>query len=132
VPDDIFLLDPDDEPAEVDATVAEADEFTPEGYDEYLTAEDLLENMGTVSKGKVTGRKRDAEGNPIGRRNANPILDTREYEVEFPDGATNVFTANLRTCIRKWMMRETRTRLCVKSLTTRVMEEPCRRTMVLR
>ena len=27
-------------------------------------------------------------------QNANPILDTREYEVEFLDGATDVFTAN--------------------------------------
>jgi hypothetical protein len=27
----------------------------------------------------------------------NPILDTREYEVELPDGATDTFTANLIT-----------------------------------
>ncbi len=46
-------------------------------------------------KAKVIGRKRDADGNHIGRRNANPILDTREYEVEFPDGATDVFVANI-------------------------------------
>jgi hypothetical protein len=51
--------------------------------------------MGTVTKAKVIGRKRDADGNPIGRRNTNPILDTREYEVEFADGATDVFTANM-------------------------------------
>ena len=51
--------------------------------------------MGTVAKAKVTGRKRDADGNPIGKRHCNPMLDTREYEVEFPDGATDVFTANI-------------------------------------
>jgi hypothetical protein len=73
----------------------EADDYTPEAYDEYLTAEVLLPNMGTMTKAKVTGRKRDADGNPVGRRNANPILDSREYEVEFPDGATDVFTANI-------------------------------------
>ena len=28
-------------------------------------------------------------------RNANPMLDTRQYEVEFANGATDVFTANL-------------------------------------
>ena len=95
VPDDIFLPDPEIDPAESEAAMPEADEYTPEGYDEYLTAEVLLPNMGTMSKAKVTGRKRDADGNPLGRRNANPILDTREYEVEFPDGATDVFTANL-------------------------------------
>ena len=72
----------------------EADAYTPEAYDEYLTAEVLLPNMGEMMKAKVIGRKRDADGNPIGVWNANPILDTREYQVEFPDGATDVFTAN--------------------------------------
>ena len=28
-------------------------------------------------------------------RNANPLLDSREYEVEFPDGSIEAFTANL-------------------------------------
>jgi hypothetical protein len=51
--------------------------------------------MGTITKAKVIGRKRNADGHPVGKRNANPILDSREYEVEFPDGATDVFTANL-------------------------------------
>jgi hypothetical protein len=50
---------------------------------------------GDVTRAKVTGRKRDADGLPVGLRNHNPILDTREYEVEFPDGATDVFTANI-------------------------------------
>ena len=61
-----------------------------------LTAEVFLPNMGDVAKAKVVGRKRDADGNPIGKRQNNPaILDTREYEVVFPDGATDVFTANI-------------------------------------
>ncbi|KAI2494242.1 Reverse transcriptase (RNA-dependent DNA polymerase) [Fragilaria crotonensis] len=95
VPDDIFLPDLLDEPAEADATMPDADDFTPEAYDEYLTAEVLLPNMGTVTKAKVTGRKRDADGNPIGKRHSNPILDTREYEVEFADGSTDIFAANI-------------------------------------
>jgi hypothetical protein len=37
-------------------------------------------------RGIVKGRKRDADGNPIGKSNDNPLLDTRLYEVEFPDG----------------------------------------------
>ena len=95
VPDDIFLPDPESELERTDEeAIPEADDYTPEAYDEYLTAEILLPNMGTVTKAKVIGRKRDADGNPVGKRNANPILDTREYEVEFPDGATDVFTAN--------------------------------------
>jgi hypothetical protein len=42
----------------------------------------------------VKRRKHDNNGNPIGLRHSNPILDTREYEVEFPDGSIDVFTAN--------------------------------------
>jgi hypothetical protein len=97
VPDDIFLPDHDAEydPVEPDAVMPEADDFTPEAYDEYLTAEVLLPNMGNITKAKVIGRKRDADGNPVSRHNANPILDSHEYEVEFPDGVTDVFTANI-------------------------------------
>jgi len=97
VPDDIFLPEDDDEhdPADPESVMPEADDYTPESYDEYLTAEVLLPNMGTLTKAKVISRKRDADGNPVGRRHHNPILDTREYEVEFPDGAVDTFTANL-------------------------------------
>jgi hypothetical protein len=98
IPDDIFVPDAesgDYEPADGSDVVPEADEFTPEEYDEYLTAEVLLPNMGEMTKAKVIGRKRDADGNPVGLRNANPLLDTRQYEVEFADVATDVFTANL-------------------------------------
>jgi hypothetical protein len=38
---------------------------------------------------------RDAEGRPIGRANENPLLDTREYEVEFLDGQVESMSANL-------------------------------------
>jgi ribosomal protein L12E/L44/L45/RPP1/RPP2 len=58
-------------------------------------AEVLLPNGGDVTRAKVIGCKRDADGNPAGRRHSNPILDTREYEVQFPDGATDVFTVNI-------------------------------------
>jgi hypothetical protein len=51
--------------------------------------------MGTLTKAKVISRKRDADGNLVGRRHHNPILDTREYRVEFPYGAVDTFTANL-------------------------------------
>ena len=44
--------------------------------------------------GTVIGRKRDSEGNPVGIRNANPILDTREYDVMLPDGSTVAYNLN--------------------------------------
>ena len=46
---------------------------------------------------KVTGRKRDANGNPIGLANKNPVLDTREYEVTFLDRTSDTYTANIIT-----------------------------------
>ena len=43
---------------------------------------------------RVKRRKRDSDGNPIGRAHNNPILDTRVFEVEFCDGHTVAMTAN--------------------------------------
>ena len=59
VPDDIFLPDHDAEfdPAKPEATMPEADDYTPKAYNKYLMAEVLLPNMGTVTKAKVVGRK---------------------------------------------------------------------------
>jgi hypothetical protein len=55
----------------------------------------LFPKGGTMTKGRVTARKRDADGNPKGRANPNPILDTREYTVTFDDGDVTDLTANL-------------------------------------
>jgi hypothetical protein len=43
---------------------------------------------------KVIGRKHDRDGKPLGIGHSNPLLDTRIYEVQFPDGHTEEFTAN--------------------------------------
>ena len=48
-----------------------------------------------MRSGSVKRRARDAEGELFGTRNSNPILDTRSYEVEFPDGDVPEFTANV-------------------------------------
>ena len=45
-------------------------------------------------RGEVFSRKRDVDDNPIGRENANPILDSHRYEVEFDDGEVTEITAN--------------------------------------
>ena len=95
VPEDIFLDDPTSEPVEGEETMPEADEWSsPEAFDQYLTAEVLLSRGGTEMLGTVLRRKRDHDGNPVGRSNPNPLLDTREYEVEFPDGSAEILTAN--------------------------------------
>jgi hypothetical protein len=91
IPDNVFLPDNDGDHELVDDdndAVPEADDYSPEAYDEYLTAEFFLPTMGNITEA-------DADDNPVGKRNANPMLNTREYEVLFPDGATDVFTANI-------------------------------------
>ncbi|KAI2503958.1 Reverse transcriptase (RNA-dependent DNA polymerase) [Fragilaria crotonensis] len=88
--DDVFddedegCNDPGDTPSPDEGT----DDHTPESYDEYLTAQVLLPQGGEAKKATVVGRKRDHDGRPIGKRHANPLLDTCLYEVEFPDGLT--------------------------------------------
>ena len=67
---------------------------TPEIGDNYLNMELMLPRGGTLARVRVTERKRDHEGNAIGRSNADPILDTREYEVKFEDGDVTELTAN--------------------------------------
>ena len=50
---------------------------------------------GEFVQAKVIKRKRDADDNPMGKRNNNPILDTRKYDVQFPDGSIGTFAANI-------------------------------------
>ncbi len=61
-------------------------EITPKIGDSYLSAELILPKGGVMVKGRVTARKRKWAGNPVGRVNDNPILDTRSYIVDFDDG----------------------------------------------
>jgi len=94
-PVDLFVEDDVVKPVVEESTKQDADDYTKESYYEYLTAQILLPQGGEMTKAKVTGRNRDAEGLPMGRRNRNPLLDSRLYEVEFPDGSTDAFTANI-------------------------------------
>jgi hypothetical protein len=95
-PDEIFDGDEAlDEPEEPDGTHVDADDYTPESYDEYLLAEILLPHDGELKSARVRNRVKDADGRPTGKRNANPLLDTREYEVEFPDGSIDALQVNI-------------------------------------
>ena len=86
-----------------DPKVKHADEgFTPDVFDDtYLNMELALpRGGGEVEFARVVKRMRDKDGLPIGTANDNPILDSRIYEVEFPDGhkaslAANVIAENL-------------------------------------
>jgi len=87
--------DPHFEPWEMEATMPEADDLPPEFLDEYISAHVLLPKGGSFVKGQVNARKRDADGNTRDTANANPILDSRVCEVQFPDGHTEEYAANI-------------------------------------
>ncbi len=70
-------------------------DVTPEMGDNYLNADISVPQWGTLSKGCITAQKQDKDGSPVGRANANPILDTREYMLTFNDGDETVMSANL-------------------------------------
>jgi hypothetical protein len=83
------------EPVEPEAEKPEVAEFTTEAYDKFISAEVMLPQGDILVPAHVVGRKRDQDGNPIGQENANPLLDSRVYEVEFPDGHIEEYAANI-------------------------------------
>ncbi len=83
------------QPIEPEASRPEIDDYDEETIDKLLSAEVLLPKGDLQFVGKVINRKRDADGNPIGRASSNPILDTRVYEVEFSDGTIADYSANV-------------------------------------
>jgi len=73
----------------------EADEIQHEAYDRDITARVCVPKGAEMSYGTVMNRKRRIDGGLQGRSNVNPILDTSIYEVEFDDGSTEAYLANI-------------------------------------
>jgi hypothetical protein len=83
----------DDELTETNAI--EQDDYTNDAYDQYVGAELLLPHGDKMVHGKVTKCARGEDGSLIGKRNMNPILDTREYKVEMADGSVAKYAVNV-------------------------------------
>jgi hypothetical protein len=62
-------------------------------YDQYVGSYVRVPIGDDIRSGKVLRRKRELDGTARGRANANPMLDTRTYEIEFPDGRSDEYTA---------------------------------------
>jgi hypothetical protein len=95
-PDEIF--DGDEalhKPEEPDGTHVDADNYTPKSYDEYLLAKILLPHDGEFKVAHVRNWVKDKNGRPTSKHNANPLLDKREYEVQFPDGYIDALQVNI-------------------------------------
>jgi hypothetical protein len=71
------------------------DDLDDDAYDELLGAK-LNVDLGAEGRKRATvkRRKRDEDGNLIGKRNNDYLLDTRQYEIEFEDGTYDVYFAN--------------------------------------
>jgi hypothetical protein len=87
---DAYGDDQGDEPK-----MPEADTFTVDAYDKYIGAQLCMPLNDAMTEAKVVGRAKDESGNPLGVSHTNPLQDTRVYEVEFPDGTTVEYGANL-------------------------------------
>jgi hypothetical protein len=75
--------------------IDDLDEHDVGTYDQYVGAIVQLSIDDKVQTGKVSGRKRGIDGVARGKASANPILNTRTYNVEFPDGRIEEYTANV-------------------------------------
>jgi hypothetical protein len=85
------------EPAFDMPDIDDLDEHDVDTYDHYVGASVQLSIGDKVQNGKVTGRKLGLDGVARGKASANPIKDTRTYNVEFPDGRSEEYTANVIT-----------------------------------
>ena len=68
---------------------------TPEAGRNYVNVNIMLPQGDSIARGRFINHKRSAEGNPMGNANANPIIDSREYEVQFKDGEVTELAANI-------------------------------------
>ena len=65
-------------------------DYTSEEYDEYIGAEILVPTDSEHLRAVVKKRVKGLNGNPVGIKNLNPMLDAREYVVQLPDGLSDI------------------------------------------
>ena len=75
-----------EEEEQEDQALPKDDNDRTSGPEPFLYAEVFLPHGDRSEIAKVIGRKRNADGNYIGRKHQNPMLDSRIFVVEFPDG----------------------------------------------
>ena len=75
-------------------TMPEANDIV--DYDRYIESEVLLPRNGKkMNSAKVVSRVKYKDGKVKSTYNKNPILDTRVYDVMFPDGAVCQYGENI-------------------------------------
>ena len=80
----------------INAKTHEVNDAYMEALDSYIGAKIVVPGRNAEQVlAKVKRRKRDSAGNLIRQENENPILDSRVYELEFPDGRLEEFSVNV-------------------------------------
>jgi hypothetical protein len=69
--------------------------YDPDVMDTYITSQFLRPRGDDMKIGKVIKRSVDDNAIPKGKAHSNPILDSREYLVEFGDGEVLEYSANV-------------------------------------
>jgi len=87
----------DDESMEPESSAPNVEDTEADMYDTLLLTEPVLLHEGEPTRAKIVGRKRDQDGNLVGRFNPNPLLNTRIYLAEFLDGHIMELGANMIT-----------------------------------
>jgi hypothetical protein len=64
-------------------------------YDQYVWAHVRVPIGDEICNGKVVRCKCELDGTMRGQANSNSILDTRTYEIVFPDGYSDNYTDNI-------------------------------------
>jgi hypothetical protein len=64
-------------------------------YDQYVGSHVRVPIGDDIRSWRVVRRKRELDGTVRGRANASSMLDTRAYEIEFPDGRSDEYTTNV-------------------------------------
>jgi len=92
--DELETDDFEQELIEPDSTAPIIDEIANDAYDELLHVEPMIHHDGQKLRTRIVGRKHDADGNPIGQYNDNPMLNSRIYLAKFPDWHIQELSAN--------------------------------------
>jgi hypothetical protein len=64
-------------------------------YDQYVGAQVRVPVGDEIHSGKFVRRKRELDRNVKGLANTNSMLYNRPYEIEFPDGSSDEYSANV-------------------------------------
>jgi len=85
------------DPVEPEVQAPKIGDIEQDAFDELLLMEPTLIREGILEKAKIVGRKRDSDSNLVGHYDSNPLLNTRIYLAEFPDGHISEYSANIVT-----------------------------------